>query len=78
MLTPIRIRARELRESRGWTQAELAEKSGVRVATLSAIENGRTKGIDFDTLERLAAALGVDPALLVVQEPAAARRKRGR
>jgi transcriptional regulator with XRE-family HTH domain len=57
------------------TQQALAERAEIRRATLSAIENGQTKGIDFDTLERLANALAVDAALLIVQEPA---RRRGR
>lgn len=64
-MNPISVRVKELREQRGWTQAELCRRSGVRQATLSAIENDRTKGIDFDTLERLATALEVHPAALI-------------
>jgi DNA-binding Xre family transcriptional regulator len=37
----------------------------VRWATLSAIETGQTKGIDFETLEKLATALEVHPAALI-------------
>lgn len=51
------------------TQVALARKAAVRPATLSAIENNQTRGIDFATLDRLARALDVDPALLIVQEP---------
>ena len=64
-VTPIAIRVRELREQRGWSQADLCRESGIRQATLSAIENGRTKGIDFETLEKLAKALEVHPAALI-------------
>ena len=64
-MTPISIRVRELREGRGWTQAQLCERAGITVVTLSRIENGRTKGIDFETLEKLAKALEVHPAALI-------------
>ena len=64
-MTPITIRLRELREGRGWTQHELSKRTGIRRATLSAIENGQTKSIDFDILEKLAKALQVHPAALI-------------
>lgn len=64
-MTPIAIRVRELREQRGWTQAELCRRAKVRQATLSAIENSQTTGIDFSTLEALANALEVHPAALI-------------
>ncbi len=66
-MTPIRLRVREIREAQGLSQAALAEKAGIRPATLSAIETGQTKGIDFDTLERLARALNV-PAQVLIDE----------
>ena len=50
---------RELRLKRGWTQTELARRSGVKQGVLSYIENGRTKHPRIDTLAALAAALGV-------------------
>ena len=51
------------------TQVQLAARAGLRHATIVAIETGKTKGIDFDTLERLAHALDVDPQSLIVSEP---------
>jgi transcriptional regulator with XRE-family HTH domain len=66
-MTPVGLRVRELREAKGLTQAELAGKANVRRATLSAIENGQTRGVDFDTLDRLARVLGVEPGFLVVR-----------
>jgi putative transcriptional regulator len=66
-MTPIRLRVRELRDAKGWSQVELAERAGVRRATVSAIENDQTTGIDFDTLEKLAKALEVDPGYLIVK-----------
>lgn len=66
-VTPIALRVRELRRVKAWSQAELARRAGIRPATLSDIENGRTKGIDFDTLERLADVLGCDPGYLIIK-----------
>lgn len=36
----LRNRVRELREARGWTQLELAERTGVSRKTVNTIENG--------------------------------------
>lgn len=72
----LRLRVRELREARGWKQAELAERAKVRVATLSQIENEQTKGVRFDVLERLADALEVDPSYLLMRVPDARKKRR--
>lgn len=66
-VTPITLRVRALREAKGWSQVQLAERAVIRRATLSAIENGQTKGVDFETLEKLARALEVDPGYLIVK-----------
>ncbi len=73
-VSPLRIRLKEVRESRSLTQVELAAASGVRRATISDIETGKTSAIDFDVLEKLATALGVNAAVLVEHTP----EKRGR
>ena len=65
-MTPVRLRVRELREAKGLTGAELARKAKVRPSTLSAIENDQTSAIDFNVLDRIATALGVDAAMLIV------------
>jgi DNA-binding Xre family transcriptional regulator len=68
-MTPIHLgRVKELRKARGWTQDQLAEKASIRVATLSAIENGQSKGVDFATLEALANAFDVDAGYLIIHE----------
>lgn len=67
-MTPITLRIKELREAKGWSQVHLAEKAGVRRATVSAIENNLTSGIDFETLEKLANALGCNPGYLIVRK----------
>ena len=47
------------------TQAELAQRAGVARHTVLRIENGRADSVTFDTLNRLAKALGVDADKLV-------------
>ncbi len=58
---------KELRESRFLTQRELAEKSGVGVATIARIEKGKHRPT-FRTIKRLAAALEIEPSKLVKRE----------
>ena len=50
---------RELRKKKGWTQSELARRSGVKQGVLSDIESGKTKHPRCDTLAAIAAALEV-------------------
>src|SRR5947208_3079563 len=49
---------RSLREARGWTQAHLAEASGVSLRTIQRLE--RLHSCSAETRMALAAALGVD------------------
>lgn len=51
----------------GITQEALADKAGVSVDMISKIETGAT-GVRFPVIERLAEALGVDPAELFTTE----------
>lgn len=74
-MTPLRLRVKELREAKGFSQLELARRAEVRPATVIAIEKGRTTGVDFDVLERLAVALGVDPGFLVVRTAAKGKKR---
>ncbi len=48
----------EVRRSKNWTLARLSDESGVAIATLSKVENARS-GASFDTIARVARALGV-------------------
>ena len=61
------VRLRELRDHRGWTRRELAERAGVSKEAIYAHERGR-KHPRRDTLYLLADALGVSPADLVGAE----------
>lgn len=74
-VSPLMLDVRTARERRGLTQVELAERAAVRQATISAIENGQTSGVDFDVLERLANALGVEPGSLIVRIAPVARKR---
>lgn len=51
-------RIKELRNERKWTQAKLAEKSGVEPSNISHIERAATK-LSLPTLVNIANALGV-------------------
>jgi putative transcriptional regulator len=48
-----------LRVARGLTQQQLAEATGLRRDTISSLERGKSKAIEFDTLARLCDALMV-------------------
>jgi transcriptional regulator with XRE-family HTH domain len=54
---------RDYRASAGLTQIELAEKAGIRVATLSSLENSKSQP-HRATLTKLANALNIDPETL--------------
>ena len=64
---PVKLRLRELRESRFLTQEELAKAAGITVITVSRIERGVAEA-RLRTVRKLAAALGVEPAELVVRD----------
>jgi transcriptional regulator with XRE-family HTH domain len=64
-MTPLVLNLRSYREKAGLSQAELAKAVGVRQATISDLETGKSRRVELDLLERLAEALGVKaPALL--------------
>jgi transcriptional regulator with XRE-family HTH domain len=74
-MSPIKLRVAELRTAKAWTQERLAEESGVSRVTINRIESERNRRIDYDVLEKLANALGVDAGYLIVHEP---KRGKGR
>src|SRR5262249_28155277 len=75
MMSPLGLRIREARRAKGLTQLQLAERSGVQRTTITRLETRRIYTIDLGVLEKLADALGVDAALLIVRET---ERKAGR
>lgn len=61
---------RQARERRGWSQGQLADRSGVDRSTLSRIENGVTPNPGKETLRKVADALGVPFESLAGGQPA--------
>jgi transcriptional regulator with XRE-family HTH domain len=49
------------RTLKGWTQVELARRSGVSQRTVTDIERGIILNPTWETANRLASALGVEP-----------------
>jgi transcriptional regulator with XRE-family HTH domain len=58
---------RILREKKGWTQEDLAQRSKVSATNLSMLENDRLD-IGKRRAEQLAKAFGVHPALIMFPE----------
>ena len=56
-----------LRELKGWTQEELARRSGINAVNLSLLENNRVD-IGKRRAEQLAKAFGVHPAIIMFPE----------
>ena len=56
----IGIRLKTLREQAGLTQQELAFRSGLSIAVITHLEQGRKADPRLSTLRALAEALGVD------------------
>lgn len=57
-------RIREFREARGYKLTEFAEMIGERKQNLYKYEKGIVTNIPLNKIERMAAVLGVDPAIL--------------
>jgi len=58
---------RMLRELKGWTQEQLAAKSGLHAKNISLLENDRID-IGKKRAEQLARAFGVHPAIIMFPE----------
>lgn len=67
-VTPISVQLRRHREAKGLSQQALGDLAGVRQATISELESGKTRRVDLDVLDRLCAALGVEPGELLERE----------
>jgi DNA-binding XRE family transcriptional regulator len=69
-MTNIGSEIRRLREERGMTQQELAWRAGISNTTMYKTEVGKTEP-RLSIVEKLAAALGVDPAEILFPKAAA-------
>lgn len=56
-----------LRELKGWTQADLAERSAISTTNISLLENGKIE-IGKRRAEQLAKAFDVHPAIIMFPE----------
>ena len=54
------IKVREKRLEKDWTQFDLSKKSGVSQPTISQIECGRRKYPTYESIKKIARALGTD------------------
>ena len=68
-VTPVSLRIAELRQLKGWSQSELARRSGVPQSTISRLELRQVGVVGLDVLEKLANALGVNAAVLIEHTP---------
>jgi len=55
---------RRVRQARGWSQEALADLAGLHRTYVGSIERGE-RNFSVDNIERLAQALGLDPADLL-------------
>lgn len=58
---------RMLRELKGWTQEDLAKRSGITATNISMLENGKVE-IGKKRAEQLADAFQVHPAIIMFPE----------
>jgi len=56
-----------LRELKGWTQAELAKRSGISATNISLLENDKVK-IGKKRVEQIAKAFAIHPAIIMFPE----------
>lgn len=63
---------RRLRKAKGFSQDALAFEAGINRTYIGAVERGE-RNVSLDNIVRLAAALGVSPAELLVPESSEAR-----
>jgi len=62
-------RVRDARQRRFMTQDELAERTGIRIVTISRIENDRVESQPrLSTIRKIAEALNVSPGWLMFGE----------
>lgn len=64
MSSPLGSLVRTLRDQKGWTQEELADKARISVRTIQWIESGKTKKPQPENLRKLAEVPGIDVTVL--------------
>ncbi len=64
----VKMKLPEVRRRRRLTQRQLAASAGMRPDTVSALERGKSAGIQFETLARLCYVLDCEPGDLLEVE----------
>lgn len=70
-MTPMQlaiVNLRALRERAGLTQVELAERAETSERAINHLENGKTRRVDLDLLDRVARVLKVEPGELLKRQ----------
>jgi len=67
VMTPLGKLVRSLRTAQGLTLDQLAQRSGITLRSIQAIETGNSERPRLETLQGLAAGLGVDVSVLAVK-----------
>lgn len=62
------LKLKEYRQRKRLSQAQLAKAVGVRQATISGLETGKSRRIELDVLEKLAKALGIKAGKLIAEK----------
>ncbi len=62
----LRFNLKEIMKTKSITLKELSERTGLSINTLSLLSTGKSKGIQFDTLEKIISALNVPVEELVI------------
>lgn len=70
MTAPVatRLRLAEILDEQGITQSELARSAGLSFQAVNHLCSGRAKAVSFDTLDRIAKVLKVEPGDLLVRK----------
>jgi putative transcriptional regulator len=68
IIMPVKFRLKVLLAQKGMTQKELAQITGIRAPTISAICNGTIKEIPVGVLSKICIALGCQPGNILEYE----------
>jgi len=73
-INPIGLRLKALRKENDWTLSEVSKRTGISVATLSKVENGRTD-LNFTSVNKLAEGLRLPVTDLTNPQPTVTGRR---
>lgn len=65
----MKVQLKQIRLSRGLSQNKLAQLVDMTLQNIQKIEYGKTKGLQYDALNKLCKALDCQPGDLLVYEP---------